>query len=283
MKELWSMMPVWLRAILVGVVLLYPPLILTAIPIDLNIELILPSIPWSFPVIVALLWLFWRFTTGQPKPFNRSAERTRLSRHNEVKTENLSWIAAASVALLIMTYSLMQVGVLLGNFEDLAMAKRIGVFNQVQPYMAIFLFLGISLSAGVIEEIAFRGYLQTMLTENYGVFVSFLLIAILFWLAHGLPLLLAIPFMLVSIGYSLLAESCDAIMPVIVTHVVIDFVIYLLGYLGLIYTLEHIAYSVFTDGINISFITYLAIAIVSAIVIWFACRVKLRGMQVANG
>lgn len=273
MNQIWRKIPVLLKAILVGFCLLTG--VLVSVIIELNLEIVLPAVPWSLPVVILILWIYWRFTTGQQTPFSASAKRGKLSKFRPVAPEDRTWTIIASIALFAMTCSLLVVGFSLDNFEGISMAKSIRRFNQLPAYMAILLFLGIALVAGIVEEIAFRGYMQTMMTEQYGLVFSFLFIAFLFAVVHGLPVLLLIPYMIISIGYSLLAQYSKSIIPAVITHVIVDFGFFLLAYSGLVRVNEIVMYNVFTDGISITFAAYLCLAIVSAAVAWFTCTKKM--------
>lgn len=275
MKKLWTLTPKWIQAILVSAALLLPPLLLIQAVVGLNTEQILPAIPWYFPVVVGFLWLYWRFTTGQSFPFKASAKRQQLSRFSPEKSQNPFWTMVASVALFVMGLALLSVGLSFGNFTGLEMATRMDAIFELSPYLVIFLLLGMSLTAGIIEEVVFRGYLQSMLSDRYGRVISITVTAALFWFVHGLPLRLALPYMLISVGFSVLVESTKSIRPVVIVHVMIDFIGFGLGYMGVLFTAEQLAYNVFTDGVNGFVLAGVAIATVSGGILWFVSSKKL--------
>jgi len=243
--------------------------------VELNLEVILPSVPWSLIAVGMISWLYWRFTTGQAMPFPASQTRKELSKFYPVAKELRSSTVTASIMLFVMTCSLLITGFSLADYSNINMATTLQRFNQPPAYMAILLFLGIALVAGVVEEITFRGYMQTMMTERYGILFSFIFIAFLFAIVHGLPAMLLVPYMIISIGYSLLAQHSESIIPPVITHVIVDFGFFLLAYLGVIKVDEIVMYDVFSDGISTTFAFSLSMAVMSALLLWFICSKKV--------
>jgi len=78
MKELWNKLPVWIRAILIAALLFFPVITINQVLLFQNLGRY-TSIPWSLPIIILVLWLYWRFTTGANKPFKPSDKRKDLS------------------------------------------------------------------------------------------------------------------------------------------------------------------------------------------------------------
>jgi len=108
--------------------------------------------------------------------------------------------------------------------------EMIRLFTAPAMTTAIPLILGLSLTAGIVEEMVFRGYLQTMLERSYGIAISLGVTAFFFALLHFLPSILLIPYMLVSLAFSYVAYRSRSIVPGIIAHAGFDFIAILLIY-----------------------------------------------------
>jgi membrane protease YdiL (CAAX protease family) len=107
-------------------------------------------------------------------------------------------------------------------------------FKAYGPWTVIPLLLAHALTAGIVEEITYRGFIQNTLTRSYHKWLSILLVAFIFALMHFLPLPLLIPYVMVSILFSLVAEKTKSTGAVIHAHVLIDFVVFLFIYYDLV-------------------------------------------------
>jgi membrane protease YdiL (CAAX protease family) len=80
----------------------------------------------------------------------------------------------------------------------------------------------ISLVAGLVEEAAFRGYMQVPLEKKYGPAFAIIVVGIMFGLAHfthaNMSLLMMPLFIVSSVIYGLLAYISKSIIPGIILH-----------------------------------------------------------------
>ena len=88
----------------------------------------------------------------------------------------------------------------------------------------IGLTLALAISAGVVEEVAFRGYLQKSLEEAYGLLPALLLTGVAFWFAHADKVTLShLPFHLtVSILLGTVTYLTRSLLPAIIGHALGD-------------------------------------------------------------
>jgi len=99
------------------------------------------------------------------------------------------------------------------------------------PIVTILLLLVMqSIVAGVTEEAAFRGYMQSMIEQRYGVIVAILVNGTLFGLLHfsnhPSDVLLMLPYYVaVSAVYGGLTYAADSILPALVLHSAGDIVV----------------------------------------------------------
>jgi hypothetical protein len=101
---------------------------------------------------------------------------------------------------------------------------------SVLPLTSIWaMVLAVSVTAGVTEEVAFRGYMQVPLERRYGLAAAVLIVGFNFWLAHlnhGWLGLTHLPFHLaVSVLLGLLAAWTGSIWPAVVLHTVADLIL----------------------------------------------------------
>jgi membrane protease YdiL (CAAX protease family) len=99
------------------------------------------------------------------------------------------------------------------------------------PVVTVVLLLAMqSIVAGVTEEAAFRGYMQSIVEQRYGIGMAILVNGILFGLlhfgSHPRDVLLMLPYYLaVSAVYGGLTWAADSILPAVVLHSVGDIVV----------------------------------------------------------
>ena len=95
--------------------------------------------------------------------------------------------------------------------------------SHVSPMMFVLTYLMVSVIAGVVEESAFRGYMQSPLERRYGPFAGISIVAVLFTLAHlgvypSMSLPQALSLLAISYTYGLLAILTGSILPGLVIH-----------------------------------------------------------------
>jgi len=236
----WRRLPVLVRAPIVAFVVLNVGSILAVLPIFGNTKF-LTSVPWALPGTMAIMWAFWLYATGSGYPSATRAYRATMTRDKTVSAS--VWRAAipAVIASLIVTWSLRLV---LPSVVPVA-PPSLPIDISVYPVTTVIgLALAIALSAGVVEEIAFRGYLQKSLEDAYGIVPALNLTGIAFWSAHAdkvtvshLPFHLAVSVLLGTATY--LTRS---LLPAMVGHVLGDALL-LPAY---VYHRPHVAWSLLT-------------------------------------
>jgi membrane protease YdiL (CAAX protease family) len=90
------------------------------------------------------------------------------------------------------------------------------------PTTLITLVVVISVMAGLVEEAAFRGYMQSRIERRHGPVVAIAVVSIFFALAHFPASVATIPRMglivIASVGYGILAYLTGSILPGAVLH-----------------------------------------------------------------
>src|SRR6202049_1442804 len=217
---IWRRLPVLVRAPIVAFVLMNVGATLGVLPIFANTKL-LTSVPWGLPATLVITWAFWLYATGSGYPAATRAYRATMTRDKTLSAP--VWRAAllAVIVSLIATWSLRLV---LPSIVPVA-PPSLSIDISVYPVTTVIgLALAIAVSAGVVEEIAFRGYLQKSLEDAYGIVPALILTGIAFWWAHAdkvtashLPFHLAVSVLLGTTTY--LTRS---LLPAIVGHVMGD-------------------------------------------------------------
>lgn len=217
LKAAWNWLPVIVRAIILGFVLLTIGSTVTFLPLLGNLKFH-PEIPWAFPLTVVVLAAYGAYFSGWGPPAGTRDARKRLARASLPSAR--IWRAAipaivfgiiALVALRLLLPGLMPVG-----------APSVSISLSSYPLATIIgTLLSIAAIAAVTEEIAFRGYMQKPLEEAYGIVPAVLIVGIMFWVAHldhGITIT-HLPFqMSASIALGLLVYLTRSLIPAMIAH-----------------------------------------------------------------
>lgn len=228
MKNLWNKLPAWLKATLQGLVLLFPILFLNQILIFTNLASTQP-IAWGLPAVVIVLFLYWKLVKRLDS--NTGEKDIKLDFKMELNKLS-SW--KQIFGLMFLTYSAIAIVYMIAPAENTQQAQLLQLFSNAEPLLAIPLLFALALHAGVVEEITYRGFMQNTVQRKYTKLVSYLIIGVLFAISHLLPLQLIIPYLLVSMTYSYVADKRKSVGLNIFSHFLIDFVIFIGVYLGIL-------------------------------------------------
>ena len=216
-KAAWNWLPVVVRAIVLGWLLLTIGSTVTFLPLLGNLKFH-PEIPWALPVTLMVLALYGAYFSGWGPPAATRDARKTLSR--------ASWPAAhiwraAIPAMLFGIIALVALRLLLPSLMPVR-APSVSISLSSCPLATIVgALLSIAVIAAVTEEIAFRGYMQKPLEEAYGIVPAILIVGIMFWIAHldhGITIT-HLPFqMSASIALGLLAYLTRSLIPAMIAH-----------------------------------------------------------------
>lgn len=179
----------------------------------------LPTVPWATPAMACILVAWWLyFAKGRGWPAATAEARRRYGRANRVP-EDL-WGPALGAGVLGLLTTLLLQGVL-GRLVTLPQQQ--GIDPSQYPVLTVVAWVVMSaVVAGVVEETAFRGYIQGGIERRYGLTAAILVTGSLFGLIHfthpevGLVLL---PFYIaVAAVYGLLAAATNSTYPSMLLH-----------------------------------------------------------------
>lgn len=213
MNRLWKRLPVLLRAIVLGLVIqlaasLWIMLLLANARFD-------PTAPWAALAMAVILLAFWAYAggTGWPsatKEFRRDSRRTaKLAKG----IAGLAFVAAASGQASLVAF-----GSAAALYFRLP-APNLPDLSVFAPATLVVLFFAWSLTAGVVEETAFRGYMQRMIERRHGAVVAILVTSTVFAIVHFSTALQMLPLIfLASTVYGVVARLSGSIVPGIAVH-----------------------------------------------------------------
>lgn len=213
-------MPTIASAVLLGIgVLLAGNLLWAPILAPLNLRFF-PSVPWAIVPMAIYLCVYWAFISGAIGP--RDTAATRRENLRARRLPSLVW-ASAIVTGLIGFGAVLALTAVMARL--IAMPSSQIVTPPAMPAAtAIALLTMASVVAGVTEEAAFRGYMQTPIERQYGLAVALLVNGAMFGLlhfpTHPAAVLVMLPYYIaVAAVYSGLTWATNSILPALALHV----------------------------------------------------------------
>lgn len=216
-KAVWDWLPVIVRATVLGFVLLTIGSTVTFLPLLGNLKFH-PEIPWAFPMTLLILALYGAYFSGWGPP--------AATRDARKKRARASWPVpriwrVAIPAIVLGIIALVALRLLLPSLMPVR-PPSVSISLSSYPLATVIgALLSIAAIAAVTEEIAFRGYMQTLLEEAYGIVPAVLIVGIMFWVAHldhGVTIT-HLPFqMLASVALGLLAYLTRSLIPAMIAH-----------------------------------------------------------------
>jgi membrane protease YdiL (CAAX protease family) len=217
MIALWHRVPVIIRATITGGLVAALGTLPWALLVSLNIKHG-SAVPWAVPPTALYLWLFWRWTRGAGWPRSTAETRRTLARANPVPDDMWGLAIAAGLlglVVVLLVQTVMSRLVTIPQQQDIDPSKF--------PIMTVLLWVLMSAAvAGVVEETAFRGYLQGPIERRHGPVIAILVTGILFGFLHfthpEVTLALLPFYVAVAAVYGTLAYLTDSIFPGMVLH-----------------------------------------------------------------
>ena len=173
------------------------------------------GVPWAVPVTAAYLWLFWRYLRGEGPPRSTSELRRRSLRARRVSSRVWLWsLLAGGLGIVALVLALR----LVNTMVALPVQPLPDLTGVPRSTVAVLLVAAAPI-AGVIEEAAFRGYLQGPIERRYGLGPAILVTGTMFGVAHldFTPILWPY-YLAVALIYGLVTSLADSILPAMVLH-----------------------------------------------------------------
>jgi membrane protease YdiL (CAAX protease family) len=173
------------------------------------------TVPWAVPVTAVYLWLFWRYLNGGGPPTSTAEERRMSLRANRVSRLVWAWALLAG-ALGIVTLVL---ALRVANRMVVLPQQELPDFAQVPKLTVLSLLLMAAPVAGIVEEGAFRGYMQGPIERRHGLAVAILITGTMFAVAHlDFTLILWPYYVAVAAIYGTVTYLTESILPAVVLH-----------------------------------------------------------------
>lgn len=230
----WERIPVLVRAILSGfAVLMFGALGWSAVVIAvLKLTAFAPRA--TGPAILVFgglfLWAYWRYLGGAGWPLRTAAARRRNLRARALPMRLWAWSLAAG-ALAILAYV---AGIFVWGRVIHLQPWTVAEVNRFPVVTLCCLLIGTAAEAGLVEEAAFRGYMQVPVENRYGPRTAIAVVSILFGcvhLANGYhELTWLFPYVIFGFILGTLAYLTNSIWPGVVLHAVGDAVRFFLNW-----------------------------------------------------
>jgi membrane protease YdiL (CAAX protease family) len=221
----WMKLPVAVRAIAAGFAVLLAGIVPWSALASANLQ-VGSTFPWAVLVELAYLAGLWWFLSGKGWPKSTSSVRRQYLRANAVGSRLLGWSVVAGGLFVSTLITLRVVGWLLVSVPPTTL-EEFALLEGYPAWMVVPLLIMGAVVSGLIEEAAFRGYMQAPLEQRYGPEIAIGVVAVIFALTH-LPSPLALPgFILGGVGWGLLAYLTDSILPGAGLHAAADAAVWL--------------------------------------------------------
>ena len=173
------------------------------------------GVPWAVPLTAGYLWLFWRYLNGAGPPDETAEERRASLRANRLPGRVWAWaLVAGGLGIVALVLALR-----VANRMVVLPDQRLPDLAQVPRATALSLLLMAAPVAGVVEEAAFRGYMQRPIERRSGPAVAILVTGTMFAVAHlDFTLVLWPYYVAVAALYGIVTYLTDSILPAVVLH-----------------------------------------------------------------
>ncbi len=175
------------------------------------------SVPWAVPLTAVYLWFFWRYLNGAGPPASTAGERRTSLRANRVAGRVWAWaLLAGGLGIVALVLALR-----VANRLVVLPQQQLPDLAQVPRLTALALLLMAAPVAGIIEEAAFRGYMQGPIEQRHGLAIAILITGTMFAVAHlDFTLILWPYYLAVAAIYGTVTYLTESILPAVVLHTI---------------------------------------------------------------
>ena len=248
-----------------------------SILIQLNLDT-LNFVPWCILPASAYLYLVWWYLGGGGPPISTQENRQQLLRAGHIAPEckKLSWLAAAILGILVAAFVILGYAARSIALADLGMVQLV---LSASPVTAVGIIMLVAAMSGLLEEAAFRGYMQVTLEQRYHPAIAIVVVALIFALVHPQPPVFKAIFMVGACDWGIVAYLANSIVPVIIIHALVDFTFLLWAYFNPESLESLLILDIFESGIPGFIIFWAAVWLIAATAL---LRVVLRLIKAKN-
>jgi membrane protease YdiL (CAAX protease family) len=202
------------RTVVIGMLVMFAGTIPRNIIFAANLR-ILPGFPWAVPATAVYLWFFWRYLRGAGPPASTANLRRASLRAHPVSGIVWAWSLLAGGLGIIALVLALWIANRLVNLPPQKLPNLAGVPNST----VLSLLLMAAPVAGIIEEAAFRGYMQGPIERRCGITIAILITGTLFAVAHlDFTFILWPYYVAVAAIYGVVTYLTNSILPAVVLH-----------------------------------------------------------------
>jgi membrane protease YdiL (CAAX protease family) len=174
-----------------------------------------PEVPWAVPVVAVYLWFFWRYLNGAGDPRDTRGFRRANLRANRVSARVWLWsLIAGGIGVVTLV-----LGLRIANRLVMLPSQQLPDLSQLPAFTIWSLLLMAAPVAGIVEEAAFRGYMQGPIERRYGVMLAILITGTMFAVAHlDFTLMLWPYYVAVAAIYGMVTYRANSVWPAVVLH-----------------------------------------------------------------
>ena len=207
-------MRVIVQAVLIGMLVVFAGTIPRNLIFAANLRYY-ATVPWAVPLTAVFLWFFWRYLKGAGPPESTAEERRTSLRANRVSGRVWAWaLLAGGLGIVALVLALR-----VANRLVVLPQQQLPDLSQVPKFTVLSLLLMAAPVAGIVEEAAFRGYMQGPIERRYGLAVAILVTGTMFAVAHlDFTLMLWPYYLAVTAIYGTVTYLTKSILPAVVLH-----------------------------------------------------------------
>ncbi len=174
-----------------------------------------PNLPWAVPLTALYFWFFWQYLKGSGPPDSTSEARQTSLRAQGISGRVWAWALVAGGLGIVALVLALQVA----NRLVLLPAQTLPDLGNVPESTVMALLLMAAPVAGIVEEAAFRGYMQGPIERRHGLVVAILITGTMFAIAHlDFTFILWPYYVAVAAIYGTVTSITGSILPAVVLH-----------------------------------------------------------------
>jgi membrane protease YdiL (CAAX protease family) len=202
------------RAVAIGILVLLAGTIPRNLLFAANLRYY-PDLPWSVPLMGVYLWIFWRMLLDVGLGESSADERRAGLRAHPIPASAWTWsLLAGGFGIVALVLALR-----VANRLVILPPQELPDLSHVPALTIVSMLIIAAPIAGVVEEAAFRGYMQGPIEHRYGLVVAILITGTMFAVAHlDFTFVLWPYYLAVAAIYGTVTSMTGSIFPAIVLH-----------------------------------------------------------------
>jgi membrane protease YdiL (CAAX protease family) len=173
------------------------------------------EVPWAVPIVAVYLWFFWRYLGGAGGSSASREFRRASLRANRVSARIWMWsLLAGGLGIVALV-----LGLRIANRLVMLPPQQLPDLSHLPAITIWSLLLMAAPVAGIVEESAFRGYMQGPIERRHGIVPAIVITGTMFAVAHlDFTLMLWPYYVAVAAIYGMVTYRANSIWPAVVLH-----------------------------------------------------------------